>query len=128
MTIFRSSLLFVLLLAGCGEPASEKFIAPAIGPEQQAERAQKCMGEIESWRARGVWIHGGVEPAVNRDAWGSLSGKDQQRIADVAACIAAGGTFEPKEVQIVSEGFKVPIETMHSNNSLFSENYLKGAQ
>ncbi len=71
-------------------------------------------------------MHGGVQPAVNRDIWSDLSDDDKQQIANIAACIDTGGKFAPRDVQIVSEGFKVPIEKIHSNNVLFVERYRKG--
>ncbi|WP_157799351.1 hypothetical protein [Qipengyuania seohaensis] len=124
MTTFRSSVLSasLLLLISCG--ASETPIdLPDLTDAQKAERMQLCMGQIGDWRELGVWVHGGSEPAVNRDAWEDLSSDDQQNIADIAACIQASGDWAPQEVQIVSEGFKVPIEKLQSRNTLFYEKF-----
>ena len=124
MTIFRYKLLAssLFLLISCGE--NEKPLElPVLTDEQKVERMQLCMGEISRWRDAGVWVHGGVEPAVNRDRWGELSSEDQQSIADIAACIQSSGDWVPQEVQIVSEGFKNPIDRLASQNTLFYEKF-----
>ena len=87
-----------------------------------------CMGEIQPWRDKGVWIHGGAEPAVNRDAWRALNNAEKQQMADIAACIGSAGAFEPRDVQIVSEGFKVPIEKWPSDNVLFAQRVVEGSR
>ena len=124
MTTFRYKLLAssLFFLISCGE--SEALIdLPVLTEEQKVERMQLCMGEISRWRDAGVWAHGGVEPAVNRESWSDLSSDDQQTIGDIAACIQSSGDWVPQEVQIVSEGFKVPIEKLDSQNTLFYENF-----
>jgi hypothetical protein len=124
MTIFRFSLaaFAFLALTSCAA-AEEEVPLPNLSDEQKVQRMQLCMTEIERWRDAGVWIHGGVQPAVNRDRWGDLSNDDKQKIADIAACIQSSGDWSPQEVQIVSEGFKVPIKILKSQNKLFREKF-----
>jgi hypothetical protein len=116
------------LIAACdaADPVEDAGPPPSLSAEQEVDRMQKCMNQIDKWRSKGVWIHGGVQPAVNRDAWAELGDDDKQEIADIAACIDSSGKFEPREVQIVSEGFKVPIEKIQSDNLLLVDRYRKG--
>ena len=116
------------LLPSCGDEAITESEAPdlplpALTDEQKVQRMQLCMSEIEQWRAEGVWIHGGVQPAVNREAWSSLSESEKVQIASIAACIQSSGAFTPQTVQIVSEGFKNPIEEIESENRLFASEF-----
>ena len=124
MIIYRFKQAGFLYLLGACSPA-EVAPLPTLSAEQKVQRMQLCMGEIGNWRDKDkrVWIHGGVEPAVNRDAWVVLSNDEQQVVADIAACIKTSGELKPVEVQIVSEGFKVPIEKIQSENSLFAEKF-----